>query len=458
MKARWVFVGLLALAAAALVSGCAKAAAAEATQENEVPVVSPVDEGVIAEAVIEPARSAELLLDATGKVSQVLVAEGDEVAAGAPLVRLDTEELEISLQSAQQEVVAQRAALDQLRKGTSPTVIARADKENAEQIAQAEIALQMKQLQLEKAQTEDPAAGTSSARAKVEQLKLELERARAQDPAPDVKAAQVELERAGIALDEVRDEYTKALDRPWEDVKVRDALAKQLRQAELNYQLAQSGLDRALGARRANTIGFATLEIQLADAQEQLEQAVAAQQAYGVTLDTLAAEIEAARLNLESLRSWENPYQDKATEEEIAQAEARLRQAEMAVAKLELQAGDAELDAPFAGTVVDVRVEPGDLVNPGQVVVLLAALDQLQARTVDLTELDIARVSLGQPVAVRVDALPDRELAGTVSEIGLQGKDYRGDVVYDVKIELVDAEAPEVLRWGMTAMVEIAAN
>jgi multidrug resistance efflux pump len=241
-------------------------------------------------------------------------------------------------------------------------------------------------------------------------------------------------------------------------VKVRDALAKQLRQAELNYQLAQSGLDRALGARRANTIGFATLEIQLADAQEQLEQAVAAQQAYGVTLDTLAAEIEAARLNLESLRSWENPYQDKATEEEIAQAEARLRQAEMAVAKLELQAGDAELDAPFAGTVVDVRVEPGDLVNPGQVVVLLAALDQLQARTVDLTELDIARVSLGQPVAVRVDALPDRELAGTVSEIGLQGKDYRGDVVYDVKIELVDAEAPEVLRWGMTAMVEIAAN
>jgi hypothetical protein len=88
--------------------------------------------------------------------------------------------------------------------------------------------------------------------------------------------------------------------------------------------------------------------------------------------------------------------------------------------------------------------------------VVLATLDRLQARTVDLTELDVARVAEGQPVVVKVDALPDAPLSGHVLRIDEQSEDYRGDVVYPVIVEL-DEDAPE-LRWGMTAMVEIAAE
>jgi multidrug resistance efflux pump len=139
----------------------------------------------------------------------------------------------------------------------------------------------------------------------------------------------------------------------------------------------------------------------------------------------------------------------------VTQAEARLQQTELAVAQLELQLQDTELRAPFAGTAVDVEVEAGDQVNPGEVVVVLATLDQLQARTTDLTELDVGRVTVEQPVTVSVDALPDREFAGLVREIALQGQDYRGDVVYAVTVELADPDVAEALRWGMTAMVEI---
>ena len=60
-----------------------------------------------------------------------------------------------------------------------------------------------------------------------------------------------------------------------------------------------------------------------------IQQATAAQEAYAITLEVLAADIESARLQLEALRTWENPYLDKATEEEVAQAEVRLRQAEL---------------------------------------------------------------------------------------------------------------------------------
>jgi multidrug resistance efflux pump len=337
--------------------------------------------------------------------------------------------------------------------GATDAMVARAARENAQQIAQAEIALQVKQLQLAKAQAEDPAADVASAQARVKQLKLQLAQSRANDPLSDVKSAEVELERAQIALDETRDEYNKALDRPWEPQKVRDGWAKQVKQVELNYELAQAQLDRAKSAQQAHGIGLDVLAAQVAEAEDQLARAREAQENYALTIETLQAEVRAAELALEALREWDNPYLDEATAEEATQAEARLRQAEIAVARLDRQLSDAELRAPFAGTVVEVSVDPGDQVVPTEVVVVLATLDQLVARTIDLTELDVARVAEGQQVVVTVDVLSDHEFAGAVREVDLRGKDYRGDVVYEVIVEL--AESSQVLRWGMTAMAKV---
>jgi multidrug resistance efflux pump len=286
-------------------------------------------------------------------------------------------------------------------------------------------------------------------------VELQIAQARAQDAAPDVTAARVDLERAQIALDETQNEYKKALDRPWEEQRVRDGWARELKQAELTYTLAQASLDRARNAQRAHAFGLEVLAAQLDEAKEQLVRATAAQRSYALSLDMLAADVEAARLSLQALRSWENPYLDEATAQEIAQAEARLQQSEIAVARLELQMQDAELCATFGGTVADVAVEIGDGVSPAQVAVVLATLDQLYARTVDLTELDVARVVVGQDALVTVDALPDSTLSGVVREIALQAGDYRGDVVYGVTIELQDAAAVAPLRWGMTTMVKI---
>jgi HlyD family secretion protein len=106
--------------------------------------------------------------------------------------------------------------------------------------------------------------------------------------------------------------------------------------------------------------------------------------------------------------------------------------------------------------VVEVNVDLGDAVTSGEVALVLATLDRLQARTVELTELDVARVAEGQAAVVMVDALPGVQLSGHVMRIGLQSEDYRGDVTYPVTVEL-DEAAPE-LYWGMTAMVEIEAD
>jgi multidrug resistance efflux pump len=130
----------------------------------------------------------------------------------------------------------------------------------------------------------------------------------------------------------------------------------------------------------------------------------------------------------------------------VVRAKAALAAAEAALARTFVR-------APFDGVVVEVHVDAGDTPMPSQVLVLLATLDQLQVRTKDLTELDVVRVTEGQPVVVTLDALPGRSLVGHVVRVGWQAEDYRGDPAYPVIVEL-DEDVPE-LRWGMTAMVEI---
>jgi RND family efflux transporter MFP subunit len=112
----------------------------------------------------------------------------------------------------------------------------------------------------------------------------------------------------------------------------------------------------------------------------------------------------------------------------------------------------ATLTAPFAGTVVDVAVIPGELVQVNQVVLTLADLNDLQITTSDLSERDIARVKIGQSVNVHIEAL-DVTVTGKVVRISPIAKNVGGDVVYPVTIAL--DEQPDGLLWGMSAEVEI---
>jgi len=460
----WLTVPFALLMIVAL-AGCGAASSlgearveAQAPQQSAIalPVVQASDDGlVIAEGIVAPARAGYLGFELPGELVEVAVEIGDQVQSGDVLAQLDARELDLALRSAEQDVVAQEAALRQLRKGASKKVIARADKGNADQVAQAQVALRAQELQLAKARQEDPSIAAVAARARVRQLELGLAKAQAQGTGPSLAAAEVALERARIALADTQDEYDKALDRPWEDQPIRDLWSKRLEQAQLDYKGAQAGLDGALNAQRAHEAGLRIVSAQIEEARTQLAQTLVAQDTYSTTIEILAEEVEAARLRLQALRTWDNPYRDEATDEEISQAEALLEKARVAVDRLRLQRGDATLTAPFAGAVVEVNADPGDQVSPGQVVVILATLDQLEVHTTDLSELEVGPIEVGDRTVVKIDAFPSHELPGTVTDIALQAQDYRGDTVYQVTVALDPVDERLALRWGMTAMVEI---
>jgi multidrug efflux pump subunit AcrA (membrane-fusion protein) len=408
--------------------------------------------GVTASGVIAPVMWTSLGTQTGGTVVEVLVEPGQEVVANQVLARLDTADLEVALTRAQQGVALQQAILGQLLDGASEQTIARAERDHAQQVTQAELALAASELELEQARARDLEQDVAAAQARVRQLDLQLASARAQNPAPEVTIAQVELERAKIALDETQDEYNKALDRPWEDQSIRDAWAKQLQQAQLNYRLAQAQLLRAQNAQRGHAVSLTALEAQVEEARIALAQAVDARETYSITLRALDTAVQAARANLEHLRSWENPYLDEPSESEIAQAQARLEQARLDMAQIERQIDAAQVRAPFAGAVSEVHARVGQYVMPGQTLIDLGDLSTLRAVTTDLSERDVVRVAVGQEATVFLEAL-DTEISGRVTGIAPEATTVGGDVVYEVVIELT--EQPPDLRWGMNVEVEI---
>ena len=126
--------------------------------------------------------------------------------------------------------------------------------------------------------------------------------------------------------------------------------------------------------------------------------------------------------------------------------------AQTRVAAIESIINQSSLVAPFAGTVVELYMNSGEMVSPGAPILLLADLSTLQVKTTDLNEVDVARVQIGDPVKVTFDALPDITVTGKVTEIALKNAPGSG-VYFNVTIAL--DEIPEALRWGMSAFVEI---
>lgn len=119
------------------------------------------------------------------------------------------------------------------------------------------------------------------------------------------------------------------------------------------------------------------------------------------------------------------------------EAAARLRAAQADYANARRTADrEARVLAPFAGTVARLYVEPGQQVQAGESRYrgsLLLLLEDPSRLAVDawVTAPDVASLAKGQPVAVTVDAWPEREYRGRVAAVGYapgSGGLYRAEV------------------------------
>ncbi len=152
-----------------------------------------------------------------------------------------------------------------------------------------------------------------------------------------------------------------------------------------------------------------------------------------------------------SLRDY-TAWKDGADPDEVLFAQARLNNAQAALAAAEAQLQDLELRAPFAGVVSEINLRKGEWISPEQPILLIADLADLQIETTDLNEIDAARVKVGASVTLTFDALPGVEVQGVVVSMSPKSSEGSG-VNYTAVIRMDDI--PALLRWGMTAFADI---
>src|SRR5262249_43588352 len=97
-------------------------------------------------------------------------------------------------------------------------------------------------------------------------------------------------------------------------------------------------------------------------------------------------------------------------------AHAQLDQASAALQVAKVARSHAELTAPFDGLLADLTVDPGDELTVGAVVFQLVDDCRLRVEA-PIDEADIGKVKVGQKATLRLDALPDQPIAGTVARM-----------------------------------------
>ncbi len=97
-------------------------------------------------------------------------------------------------------------------------------------------------------------------------------------------------------------------------------------------------------------------------------------------------------------------------------AEAALRQAKAESAIAAQQVARCQIHAPFSGRIAKRHVDIGTMLAPGTPVVMLVDNSAIEFRG-SIPSADIAKIRLGAPVAVSIDAMPGVILRGPITRI-----------------------------------------
>ena len=137
----------------------------------------------------------------------------------------------------------------------------------------------------------------------------------------------------------------------------------------------------------------------------------------------------------------------------------KLKQAKLAVqsAQESLQSNldSLQLTAPFDGTITQVDAVPNSLVSPGTSAFRLDDLTNLVV-AVQVIEIDINSIKIGQPASITFDAIPNKTYTGIVTEADLAGTVGQNSVNYTVTVKVTTADAQ--VKPGMSANVSIITN
>ncbi len=388
-----------------------------------------------ATGVVRANQSALLAWQTSGTVDKVEVAVGEAVSVDQLLASLQQTSLPQNVILAQADLVSAQKALDDLLNSQLQQARAQQAVEDARQALEDVVNPELAQAKALEA--------LANAQKAVENAERTLRWAQSPASQSYIDEAEAQVILAKDALDQAQEKYTPYENKPQDNL-IRARLLAELSAAQQQYDATVRNLNSLQGtaSETDQAVAAANLEkvkAELLEAEREWERVKGGSSEADIAL--LEAQLDDAQREWERLKDGPDP-------EDIAAAQAR-------VAAVEASIKQSRVIAPFEGVITDVQSKSGDQVSPGTPAFRLDDLSHLLV-DVQVSEVDINRITVGQDVNLIFDAILNREYNGKVTEVAMVGTNNQGVVDFTVTVELIDAD--EAVKPGMTAAVNIVVS
>lgn len=437
-KYYWIIGIVVAVLAGAGIFLFATSEDADASSDARQAELVSVESGILEAAVgatgkVRAEQSAALVWETSGKVKSVNINVGTDVSESEVLATLAQTSLPQSVILAQADLVSAQQSLDDLFDTDLQLAQALQSVEDAQKALD-----DLYNPELQQALALQAIADTEQ---QVDDAEYDLLSIQSTSSQADIDAQKAQVILAEEELDKARDKYEPYANKP-EDNLVRANLLASLSEAQEVYDNAVANLNWMI-SDTPDPIDLAVIEAEFATTQAQL---LEAQRDYEEIKDGPGeAEVALAEANLAAARENYADILDGPNSDDIAAAEARVAASQATLAQ------DA-ITAPFDGTITDVSALLGDLVNPNEQAFILNNLETLLI-DLEISEIDINQIEVGQQVLITFDAIPVMEYEGVVIEVSMDGVETAGVVDFPVVVQITNPD--DQIRLGMTASVEI---
>ncbi len=383
---------------------------------------------VNAAARLEAQETVNLNFETVGKVAKIHVTAGARVEAGALLAELDTTDLQQALQLARIDLNRSQAQLDKLLEPPS----------------QLDLAAAQASVESAKAALENTLQGPAQADIQAAQMALNsananLQRIQSGPNADAVTVAAAALRKTEIALRQAQQAY----DEVSYDARAANFQGAALEQATIDYETAQANYNLAVKA--AEDADILAAQSQVAAAEANLQKLLDAPD---------AAQVAAAQAQLKQAEAGLQKLLDGPSEADIAVTQAAVESARLNLENARRNLDRAWLYSPIAGTVTAINIKENEQAA-GPVAMVVSDLSAFKLN-VEIDEIDINRIALGQPVVITLDSLPDEEFTGAVDDIGVAPTAGAGGgiVAYPVTVLINAQNAPFKVGMNVNATIE----
>lgn len=211
--------------------------------------------------------------------------------------------------------------------------------------------------------------------------------------------------------------------------------------SKINYENAGDFAD--LATDRMNTISLFLDKVAYA-----INSFAPADFAYENTVATYKTDVNTARTNIASAK-------EKIIN--ISASKAKVAQIKSSILSLEASFSDFRIVAPFSGVITLQDAKIGEIATVGTPLLSIISANDMYVET-NVSEVNIAKVVIGNKVNIEFDAIPDTVFFGAVSFIDPAETIIDGVANYKVRIEFINRELDERIKSGLTANIKIETN